>query len=62
MKRRFRRSHIAEQIERPRLQMRGRGKLRVKVDGKERGDVIPARRRVDEIGGERGVEHEALGG
>ena len=62
MKRRFRRSHIAEQIERPRLQMRRRGKLRVEVDGKERGNVVPARRRVDEIGGERGVEHEALGG
>ena len=62
MKRRFRRSHIAEQIERPRLQMRRRGKLRVEVDGKERGNVIPARRRVEEVGGERGVEHKALGG
>ena len=62
MERRFRRSHIAEQIERPRLQMRRRGKLRVEVDGKERGNVVLPRRRVEEVGGERGIEHEALGG
>ena len=42
--------------------MRGRGEPRAEINGKERSDVVLSRRRVDEIGGKRRIEHEALGG